>query len=575
MEPSTIVSPIPTTRVHSIHPKAQIIRDPKSAVQTRGMTKKNSREHAMISYIQKQRRTNHKDFQNCLFACFLSQHEPTKISQALDDESWVEAMQEELLQFKIQKVWTLVDLPSGKKAIGTKWVYRNKKDERGIVVRNKARLVAQGYKQEEGIDYDEVFAPVARVEAISKDFAKQVLDVFNGEALTFFLGFQSAEYGGIFIIWTNSDYAGASLDRKSTTGGCQFLGSRKTRTRTRRMGIRIPQSDVPTSVAGEAIIKEMHDGLVRATTTTSSLEAEQGVQSVKLFCMNLCLQSKIKKKEMYRYVLMRNLLKFYKEKQAHLFLHDEGICKTKLKLNGIADEDKNTSRRQSGLRREKGGYKMSHFKGMSYEDIRPIFERVWDQNQDFVPKDSEIEKEVMKRPGFDLQQESSKKTGGSRKKTLARKRAGESKDVMDLHRLVEERYATSRPEGYDMMLWGDLKILFQPDEEDEVWRHQHEYNLISWRLFDSCGIHILLMDIKYWVDPIRRIEFESALIVVEIDLTWSLGFVSVELASVKARISLIKLEFSSCLFVDSLMNLLRISSIDCLRSWNEGLTLFL
>ncbi|GJR58380.1 putative ribonuclease H-like domain-containing protein [Tanacetum coccineum] len=166
MEPSTIVSPIPTTRVHSIHPKDQIIGDPKSAVQTRGMTKKSSREHAMISYIQKQRRSNHKDFQNCLFACFLSQQEPTKIAQALDDESWVEAMQEELLQFKIQKVWTLVDLPYGKKAIGTKWVYRNKKDERGIVVRNKARLVAQGYKQEEGIDYDEVFAPVARIEVI-------------------------------------------------------------------------------------------------------------------------------------------------------------------------------------------------------------------------------------------------------------------------------------------------------------------------------------------------------------------------------------------------------------------------
>ncbi|GJW90252.1 putative ribonuclease H-like domain-containing protein [Tanacetum coccineum] len=166
MEPSTVVSPIPTTRVHSIHPKDQIIRDPRSAVQTRGMTKKSFVEHAMISYIQKQRRSNHKDFQNCLFACFLSQQEPTKIAQALDDESWVEAMQEELLQFKIQKVWTLVDLPYGKKAIGTKWVYRNKKDERGIVVRNKARLVAQGYKQEEGIDYDEVFAPVARIEAI-------------------------------------------------------------------------------------------------------------------------------------------------------------------------------------------------------------------------------------------------------------------------------------------------------------------------------------------------------------------------------------------------------------------------
>ncbi|GJR02437.1 putative ribonuclease H-like domain-containing protein [Tanacetum coccineum] len=125
-----------------------------------------SEENAMVSYISKQRRTNHKDYQNCLFACFLSQIEPKKVIQALTDPSWIEAMQEELLQFKLQKVWTLVDLPKGKRAIGTKWVYRNKKDERGIVVRNKARLVAQGYTQEEGIDYDEVFAPVARIEAI-------------------------------------------------------------------------------------------------------------------------------------------------------------------------------------------------------------------------------------------------------------------------------------------------------------------------------------------------------------------------------------------------------------------------
>ncbi|GKD21527.1 putative ribonuclease H-like domain-containing protein [Tanacetum coccineum] len=66
----------------------------------------------------------------------------------------------------LQKVWILVDLPKGHRAIGTKWVYRNKKDERGIVIRNKARLVAQGHTQEEGINYDEVFAPVARIEAI-------------------------------------------------------------------------------------------------------------------------------------------------------------------------------------------------------------------------------------------------------------------------------------------------------------------------------------------------------------------------------------------------------------------------
>ncbi|GJU42901.1 putative ribonuclease H-like domain-containing protein [Tanacetum coccineum] len=136
------VSPIPTSRIHSVHPSTQILGDPKSAVQTRSKVNKSSGAHAFVSYIQKQRRNNHNDFQHCLFACFLSQNEPKKISEALEDESWIYAMQEELLQFKIQKVWILVDLPHGKKAIGTKWVYRNKKDKRGVVVRNKARIEA-------------------------------------------------------------------------------------------------------------------------------------------------------------------------------------------------------------------------------------------------------------------------------------------------------------------------------------------------------------------------------------------------------------------------------------------------
>ncbi|GJR22873.1 copia protein [Tanacetum coccineum] len=124
LETTMNVSPIPTTRIHKDHPKDQIIGDINSATQTRRMTKI-SEEHVMI-----------------------------------------EAMQDDLLQFRSQKVWRLVDLPKGKHAIGTKWVYRNKKDERGILVRNMARLFAQGYTQEKGINYDEVFAPVARIEAI-------------------------------------------------------------------------------------------------------------------------------------------------------------------------------------------------------------------------------------------------------------------------------------------------------------------------------------------------------------------------------------------------------------------------
>ncbi|GKC25202.1 putative ribonuclease H-like domain-containing protein [Tanacetum coccineum] len=340
------VSPNPTTKIHKDHPLDQVIGDLQSAIQTRKMSK-NLKEHRFVSTIQQ--RTNHKDLQNCLFACFLSQEEPKKVIHALKDPSWIEAMQEQLLQFKLQEIWTLVDLPNRIRIIGSKWVFRNKKDDRGIVIRNKVKLVAQGYTQEEGIDYHEVFTPVARIEAIRiflayasfKKFVVYQIDVkiaflygkiekevyvcqppgfedpdfpdrmsSMGE-LTFFLGLQvKQKKDGIFIsqdkyvaeilkkfrftkvktastsmetqkpllkdedgeevdvhmyrsmigslmyltssrpdimylkdqpnlgLWypkdspfelvayIDSDYAGASLDKKSTIGGCQFLGCR-------------------------------------------------------------------------------------------------------------------------------------------------------------------------------------------------------------------------------------------------------------------------------------------------------------------------------------------------------------
>ncbi|GJV26770.1 hypothetical protein Tco_1383218 [Tanacetum coccineum] len=229
--------------------------------------------------------------------------------------------------------------------------------------------------------------------------------------------------------------------------------------------------------------------------------------------------------------------------------------------------------------KNQGNYKISDFKGMSYNEIRPIFEKVWDFNQHIEPMEHGSEK--MKSPkkieeeDVDTQKEMkdvSKESGAKRKKVLPRKSTrgtvkrqkmeeetkkedlkgyldivpreefaedveslstkypivdwktcvltenfmyyqifrgdGSSKnykvlsemledfdrqDVMDLYRLVKERYSASRPEGYDLMLWGDLHTLFEPDEEDEIWKNQHEYNLISWRLCDFCGIHILLM----------------------------------------------------------------------------------
>ncbi|KAK0584122.1 hypothetical protein LWI29_007953 [Acer saccharum] len=100
------------------------------------------------------------------YTCYTSQIEPKKVEEALNDEFWVLAMQEELSQFERNEVWTLVPRPKTTNVIGTKWIFRNKSDEDGNIVRNKARLVAQGYSQIEGIDFEETFAPVARLESI-------------------------------------------------------------------------------------------------------------------------------------------------------------------------------------------------------------------------------------------------------------------------------------------------------------------------------------------------------------------------------------------------------------------------
>ena len=102
----------------------------------------------------------------CSTNAFISLIEPKTVKEALLDPFWIIAMQEELHQFERNKVWRLVPKPSHKQAIGTKWVFRNKLDDSGTVTRNKARLVAKGYNQQEGIDYDETYAPVARIEAI-------------------------------------------------------------------------------------------------------------------------------------------------------------------------------------------------------------------------------------------------------------------------------------------------------------------------------------------------------------------------------------------------------------------------
>ena len=111
-----------------------------------------TRSQKLVSFIE------HYSFVSCV--------EPKNVEEALQDSDWINAMHEELNNFAHNEVWTLKERSQGARVTGTKWVFRNKQDGQGVVVRNKARLVVKGFSQVEGLDFGEAFAPVARLEAI-------------------------------------------------------------------------------------------------------------------------------------------------------------------------------------------------------------------------------------------------------------------------------------------------------------------------------------------------------------------------------------------------------------------------
>ncbi|KAG9449455.1 hypothetical protein H6P81_009420 [Aristolochia fimbriata] len=145
-ETAITIEKAPSIRVQKNHPTDAIIGDIYEGMKTRG---KNKNYGDMVKFVR-----------------YTSLVEPRKVEEALKDEFWIKAMQEELEQFERNEVWTLVPRLEYLNVIGTKWVFKNKTDEEGNVIRKKARLVAQGYTQVEGIDFDETFAPVARLESI-------------------------------------------------------------------------------------------------------------------------------------------------------------------------------------------------------------------------------------------------------------------------------------------------------------------------------------------------------------------------------------------------------------------------
>ncbi|GJU42928.1 putative ribonuclease H-like domain-containing protein [Tanacetum coccineum] len=531
LETTVNVSPIPTTRIHKDYPKDQSIGDINSATQTRRMTKI-SEEHAMV--------------------------------------------------------WTLVDLFKGKRAIGTKWVFRNKKDEKGIVVRNKARLVAQGYTQEEGIDYDEVFAPVARIDAISFEdpqFPDKVYKVEKAlyglhqaprawyETLSTYLlenGFRRGLIDKTLFIkkskkfWAtakskivnNETQIHAKVDGKTIVisessvrsnlyfndeDGVTSLTNSEILENLALMGYEIiPQSGGPPKKVGdEAVHKELGDRVERAATTAASLDAEQdsglegttpsydspllggghtpgsdegrpNINELMAICINLSnrvlafetlkiahicfVQKKTKGRnvteDMPMFEEVNTATTGVSAASASVTTAGVSIStaepRTPPTTTTTAFEDKDLTIAQTlvKMRSEKAKNKpqpgaqlrnrmvnLSEAQGQ----VHSIRKGRALKNSE-VMKEDDAEKEAL-RAYLDI---ISGDDEAVNVESLATKYPiVDWKDVLDLYRLVKERFETASPEGYDRLLWGDLIIVFEPSEDDDIWKAQKDCTLIS------------------------------------------------------------------------------------------------
>ncbi|GJW05836.1 putative ribonuclease H-like domain-containing protein [Tanacetum coccineum] len=648
------------TQIHKDHPIDHVIGDVQSSVQTRRMTTSYS-ELGFLGAIYEGRSPGPTYMS---FACFLSQEEPKRVSKALN-------------------------LPKGHRAIGTKWVYKNKKDERGIVVRNKARIVAQGHTQEEGIDYDEVFAPVARIDAIriflayasymfshstKKDvkcfhmvkLLEEVLipslstpgfedpenpdkwshaHVFYNEALAspeqtatgkdfsnpFIVGSLHQNYIGYHVhqfsnkamtspkqtaigkdssnpfmaeqhlptphdsplhavhshgsdegsvklqelmnlVTTLSDRIGVLEADLMKTKKTYISAYTKLILRVKKLEFRKASSDTKLliqEVTPTEVIQDQ-EGSGKASDEVSIARAKKGTASEEVPIVSTVETCKRQMNEEQRAQIARDeeIARQWDEEERKRAMDEAKSTKKidyndpsviryyslKMKPKTIAQARRNMIK----YLKNQGNFKISDFKGMSYNDIRPIFEKIWDFNQNIEPMDAEYgsgkqkspqkfpekspekrksakkmeEDDVVKEPGTKRKKSIPRKSTRNRQKleeddelkgyldiipreevpieveSISTKGDGSSKnykilsemvedfnrlDVEELYRLVKNRYSASSPEGFDLMLWGDLHTLFEPDEEDEIWKDQHEYKLLSWRLYDFCGIHILLM----------------------------------------------------------------------------------
>nr|GEW94479.1 reverse transcriptase domain-containing protein [Tanacetum cinerariifolium] len=577
LETSIIGSPILTTRVHKDHLVTQIIGDLSLAPQTKSMERM-VKEKGGLTQI------NNEDFHTCMFACFLSQVEPKRVHQALKDPSWIEAMQEELIQFKMQKVWILVDLLKGKRAIGSKW--------------------------EEGINYEEVFAPVERIEAIRLFIAYASFMgfmVYPMDVKSAFLygtieeevyvcqppGFEDPDYPDKTVVATSSnkaEYVAAAscyaqvlwlqkqlldygliitvvsytlmlfgltndvvhlilLDYQAQAKGQEVRegeANQTFRVKEIKEGGKITELDADkdvtledvdaevamdantyiqdTNEAEPADVKEVLEVVTAAKlmielvtttapiTTVAVLKASaprrrRGVviqDPEETAAASVIMHSKVKSKDKGKGILIEEPKPL--KRQAQIDMDETFARQLEPKLNTNINWNEVIEQARKNMMiylKNMVGFKMNFFKGTTYSEIRPIFEKHYNSIKVFLEKgDEEIKEEGSKRKGNNLKEEIAKKQRIDEDAEELKRHLQinfDREDLETLWKLVKERFESTKQKNFsDDFLLNTLKIMFEkPNVEANVWRDQKGiYGLAkvkSLKMFESYGFHIITL----------------------------------------------------------------------------------